>query len=154
VIPKSIAHGLFINYIHLDVQQLAKVHDQPAVVQQRPAGLKPHYEIQVGAFLGVASRYRTDNPHVMGAVPPGDFQDRILPAADVFTSKHAVILLPKPAKLQPSGTGMAYILATGDKEMLTLERPEDVAVVGLTDSPRRLPRQTPLETAAIYGHYL
>ena len=136
MIPKSIAHGLFINYIHPYVQQLAKVHDQPAVVQQRPAGLKPHYEIQVGAIFGVASRHRTDNPHVMGTVSPGDFQDRIPPAADVFTSKHTVILLPKQAKLQPSGTGMADILATGDEDMLTLKRPKDVVIVGSRDSYR------------------
>jgi hypothetical protein len=55
MLAKAWLHRLFVDDIHLPAEQLAQVHHQAAVVEQRAAGLEADEQIEIRLLVGIAA---------------------------------------------------------------------------------------------------
>jgi hypothetical protein len=85
-------HAFLIDHVHLDAQQILKIHEQPAVIEQRSAGLETNDQIQVRSLGRIPPRHRPEDAHIMRAMPLRQRQNRRTMLSDLLLSHHADII--------------------------------------------------------------
>jgi hypothetical protein len=79
----------FCDHIHPALQELLQIVLETSQVKKGPARLKLNEEIYVASFVGFASNYRAENPHIMGAILGTNPQDLLAFSLQKFLEPHS-----------------------------------------------------------------
>ena len=91
MVAKARLHGLFVDDVYPSAEQFAQVHHQPAVVQERAAGLEADDEIEIRPS-SASPRDRAENADIRCAISPGNSDHFIAAFTDVVRGDHVAIL--------------------------------------------------------------
>ena len=84
--------GLLRSTVDLYAKQLFKILNEPRVVQQNPARLPTHQQVEIAAFLGLAAGYGAEHANVVSAAALGQAQDFIPPVCSQCVQREDVFL--------------------------------------------------------------
>ena len=58
-------------------EEILEIHQEPTEVEQAPAGLHLHQEVDVASIAGVATSDRPEHPHLAGSRGVNRFRPRV-----------------------------------------------------------------------------